>query len=453
MRKQRLSRRDFLQISAGATMGTLLAACAAPEPEIVKEEVIVKETVVVEGEVVEVEKVVTATAPPAEKPEIVYYDRASQATAWGDAYNEAQDEVTLTVTIRPPGETFEQLIAAIMAGNAPDVIGLDCVHIGRFSQLGALVPLEDLIPQDTLDSYFQSLVTTDHHYGISGGHLYGVPFWVDCSVCYYNKAFLEEAGGDPELGFQSWDDHVIYGKEAVKQGRFGFSTGRVNDFLFGPWIWAQGGDFTDAEWTRSRCDEPPVRNILQFGRDIVCVHKITNDAPAADWNTMTDIFTGQKAMSVYHGGGLVGLTRSEFPELFEVLGTCPIPGPEVGQKSSAIGGNVASISTQSEHREEALDFVLWVTASDEGMAVTGEVGFLPGCPSGLDLPVYQKDAAIYAAFKEALETGYALPNDPRFWEVIVTPPSLAWEEAILCEKPMDEIVSRLHNTINEILQR
>jgi ABC-type glycerol-3-phosphate transport system substrate-binding protein len=193
--------------------------------------------------------------------------------------------------------------------------------------------------------------------------------------------------------------------------------------------------------------------MYQFARDIVTVDKITNDAPATDWGTMNNLFTGQQAMAVYNGGGMVGLVRSEFPDLFEVLGTCPIPGPEKGQISSFIGGNVASISTQSEHRDESLKFLLWATAEDDGMAVTGDIGFLPGCPSGLELDVYQKDWHLYKAFKDALEFGYPSGNDPRFDEVSLTPLNLAWEQSIIGELPMDEIINTLHTTINGVLQR
>jgi multiple sugar transport system substrate-binding protein len=443
--EKKLNRRQFLQASAGAAAGSLLAACA-PKTVVVEK----KETVVVEKEV---EKVVTATPLPPEPVELVYYDRTSDAPSWADVYNAAQNDVTVKVEIQPPGTRYEQLIAAIMAGNAPDVIGVDCVQVGRFAELKALAPLQDVLPQGIKDSYFQSLITTDYHFGFYKGDLLGVPFWLDMSVLYYNKTHLEGAGGDPEVGFRSWDDYIVYGKEAVKQGRFGFSLGQVNLFIYGPWIWAQGGDFVNADWTASLiADDPSYGNMLQFAHDMVCVHKITNDAPATLWGEMVDLFTAQKAMSVQTGGGLAGLIRSEFPELWEVLGLCLIPGPKEGQKSSFIGGNVASISTQSKYKEEALDFVIWLTTSDEGQTVTGELGFLCGTPAGMGLPVFQKDAAVYSVFKEGLDIGYPVDNDPRHDEVIAVT-IVAFVDAMLCEKSIDEIVRNSHEEINKILQR
>lgn len=64
MAKKRLTRRDFLTMSGMASLGTILAACAA-EPEIVEK--IVKETVVVEKEV---EKLVKETVVVKEEVEV-----------------------------------------------------------------------------------------------------------------------------------------------------------------------------------------------------------------------------------------------------------------------------------------------------------------------------------------------------------------------------------------------
>jgi multiple sugar transport system substrate-binding protein len=445
--ERKLNRRQFLRASAGAAVGSLLAACA-PKTVVVEK----KETVVVEKEV---EKVVTATPPPKGKVKIVYYDRHSDCEVWAEPYNAMQDAVEVEVQIQPPGTRYEQLMAAITAGNAPDVIGLDCVQVGRFAQLGALAPLEDAIAKETLDLFFPNLINVEGHYGHYGGHIVGVPFWVDNSVCFYNKTFLEEAGGDPEAGIRSWDDYINYGKAAVEAGHIGMSmlgSGGGIEFLYWPWIWAQGGDICNEDWTASTVDSPEVMNTFKFIRDMVTVHQVTNDAAATQWSEAFALFTSQKAMACHQGGGGVGVIRSEFPELWDVLGVCPIPGAKEGQKSSFIGGNVASMSMQSQEKEAALDFLVWVTASDDGIGVTGELGFLPGCPHGIDLPVYQKDPEIYEAYREGLTTGWPSSNNPHYDEVMVVL-RVAFSDVALGEMPLEEIVDRAHGEVKRIVER
>lgn len=461
--KDRFSRRALLRMGAFGAGAALLSAC---QPKVVEKEVtkvvkeVVKETVVVEGtpQVVEkeVERVVTAQPTAKGKPHVIYYDRTSSATAWGEAFNKVQDEIELEVQIQPPESRYEQLIAAITAGNAPDVIGLDCVQVGRFAEIGALAPLQDILPQDIQDKYFQNLVTTSRHYGVYEGDLLGVPFWVDMSCMYYNREMLEAVGGDPDVGIESWDQYVEYGQAIMEEmpDVFGFSmlTGGGSDFLYQPWIWAQGGDFVNADWTASTADSEEVYEMLKFTHDLVNVHEVTNDAAATDWGTAQNLFTGGNAMACHNGGGLVGLIRSEFPELWEALGVCLIPGPEAGQASSFIGGNVASIATQTQEREAVIRVLEWLTASEEGQEVTGDIGYLCGTPEGMELPVFKEDWHIYEPFKLGLDIGYPASNDPRFEEVR-SPYMDAVTDAQLGEKSIEEVQNTLHEEINRILQR
>ena len=260
------SRRRFMAGALAGLGATLLAACTPQTVEVEKEV-----TRVVEKEVEKIVEVqVTSTPAPPGQRQIVYYDRTTSAPQWGDAYNETHDDIHVAVEIQPPNQRYEQLIAAIMAGNAPDVIGLDCVQVGRFAQLGAVTPLEELIPAETLGLYFQNLVTKSGHYGVYQGHLYGVPFWVTCRSSTTTK-FYEEAGGDPENAFRSWDDYIVYGKAATGGPlRVRHADGRWRRLFVPTWIWAQGGDFVNSDWTASTtASDPAVANMLQFMRDLI----------------------------------------------------------------------------------------------------------------------------------------------------------------------------------------
>lgn len=449
MRTQQLSRRQLLQRMAGLAATAALAACA-PKAEPTPESK--PTTAAATAPAAKATTAATAVPAPAKKTEIVYYDRTTSAPAWADLYNKVQDKVTVKVEIQPPNTRYEQLVAAISAGNSPDVIGVDITSVGRFAEMKAIVPLDDLIPKNILDSYFQNLIKKNGHYGFYKNKLYGVPFWVDNSILFYNKTFLKEAGGDPEKGIRTWDDYRNYGKAITKDGRIGFSMSAASArFLYKPWIWAQGGNWVNADFTAGTMDSPACVSTLQFVRELVTVLKITNDAAGTDWNAMTNLFTGQKAMIVHQGGGLVGLVRSQFPELWNVLGVCPIPGPKEGQKSSFIGGNVASVATATKAKEASLDFTIWATASDEGMGVTGTLGYLPGCPKGLNLPVYQKDKAVYDPFKEALEFGYPSENDSRMNE-LRAPIQDAFTWAAQTDKSIEQIVNDANKALNTIFK-
>jgi ABC-type glycerol-3-phosphate transport system substrate-binding protein len=315
-----------------------------------------------------------------------------------------------------------------------------------------------MIPQEVFDLYFQNLLDTPGHFGNYLGSIYGTPWILGLSSVLYNTALYEEAGGDPELGPQKWDDYIEYGTAITGDEHIAFAmtgTGGGIEFLYWPWIWAQGGDFVNADWTAATVDSPEVVDTFQFIRDIICVHEITNDVPGSAWGEMTDLFTGEKAMMIHGAGGQVGLIRGQFPELWDRFGITMIPGQEEGQRSSFIGGETVAIASQSEYKDESLDLLIWMTTSDEAMTICGEVGWVPGCPSGLDLPIYKQDpktAAVNAKFLVALENGYPAANHPKFDEVM-SPMQQAFANLALCEKSVNEIVAETHEEIDKILKR
>jgi len=145
MRKRKLNRRDFLRLSAAAATGAMMAACAPATPQLVQVEKQVPvekkvvETVVVERQVpvekviketVVVEKEVVKAPPPAEKVKLRYQTREPEMAEeekllWDELYPRFQEQhPNIEVEYVPmPPDFSEKLIAAAVAGNAPDVFG------------------------------------------------------------------------------------------------------------------------------------------------------------------------------------------------------------------------------------------------------------------------------------------------------------------------------------------
>jgi ABC-type glycerol-3-phosphate transport system substrate-binding protein len=139
MEKRKLKRRDFLRLSAAAATGTVLAACQPAAPQIVE----VEKPVVIEKEVIKevpVEKVVQQTVvvekevvkapPPAEKVKLRHQTREPEMAEeeqllWNEMYprfHEQNPHIEVEYLPMPPDFT-QKIIAAAVAGNAPDIFG------------------------------------------------------------------------------------------------------------------------------------------------------------------------------------------------------------------------------------------------------------------------------------------------------------------------------------------
>jgi len=215
MEKRRLTRRDFLRLSAVAATGAAMAACAPAAPQIVE---VVKE-VAVEKEVIkevpvekvvekEVERLVTPT--PAERAVIrwqydgggTYTTAAEQGT---ERFNEDHPDIVLLIEPRPP-EVFEKLMASMVAGVAPDIFEYWGLWFAKLHQKGQLVDVQPFVDATMTAEDIADFVPNewDNFARLSfiPGKRVAMPRYINFMWLHYNKDALDEAGIDyPDMGW------------------------------------------------------------------------------------------------------------------------------------------------------------------------------------------------------------------------------------------------------------
>jgi len=202
-----------------AVSGAAIAACTPAAPQVVE----VEKPVVVEKEVVkevpvekvvekEVEVVVTATpaARAAEKPVVRWqfaggarYQTAAEEGA--NTFNDMQDEIVLLVELRPPN-TFEKLMAAMVAGVAPDVFEYWGLWFAKLHQKGQLKDVQPLCDADLSDDWIAGFVTHEwenfSRLSFIPGKRVAMPRYINFMWLHYNKRMLDEGGVDyPDAGW------------------------------------------------------------------------------------------------------------------------------------------------------------------------------------------------------------------------------------------------------------
>ena len=195
MSERKLSRRDFLNLAAAATAGSLLAACGvAPTPEKVVE------TVVVEVEK-EVEKVVTATPAGRQSVELwTGYGQGAIVDIMDTVFEQFEDthpNLEINHIVVPWGELHNKVIASTAAGNPPDAYRGWSWIIGEDAPLGALTPLDvwiDAVPDFNKEDIYPAVLNQMRY----RGQTYGTSHSTMVEVMVHNNDVLREAGVDPE---------------------------------------------------------------------------------------------------------------------------------------------------------------------------------------------------------------------------------------------------------------
>jgi len=243
----------------------VLAACAAPAPEVIEKEVVVEkkviETVEIEKEVV-VEKEVLVTPVPEAKP----YEgvEVNILTFTGPQIAEplqrrGPDFTTLTgakinVIVVPFSDLYTKILTDLATGtNAFDAFVfapqwmVDYIVPGYLEDLTDLVAADEAIEWEDIAPFFRDFSTTYE------GRTYTIPLDGDFQMVYYRTDLLEQEGLEPP---ETWEDYieiakVFHGKDLNGDGSpdYGSCISKKRGAQAYWMIWSVAADFLQSKGT------------------------------------------------------------------------------------------------------------------------------------------------------------------------------------------------------------
>jgi multiple sugar transport system substrate-binding protein len=372
---------------------------------------------------------------------IVVWDRevqTEQTVALFNAKMEAEGSPKRAEFQLVPYEQQTQLfLAALAAGNAPDVISLDIILHPYFNSIGAFLDITDRI--EALE-YRSALPEGMLHLGEHEGRYYGIPYTVDLSGLVWNKTLFREAGLDPERPPQTWDELIEYAQVLTKDldndgetDQYGFgivgTSAGWQMFGFMPVVWSYGGDLLNSDGTEVLIDSPESIEALQMWVDLIHKYKV---APinSATWQ-YSDVYngfvTGRIAMMLSGNYNIITF-QDDAPDLD--FGITFIPRAAHGQHASFSGGNLMAISRDTKQVDLAWEFVEFAMSEDIQVEVWAKSGALPVRTDLFDNKYFAKDPR-FAVFADILEVARA-PYSTKYNE-LYAPMLTAMQRAMMGE--------------------
>jgi multiple sugar transport system substrate-binding protein len=365
--ENRINRRQLLRgvfVTAGAAV---LSACAAPTPERVVETVVVEQEVEVPvKETVEVEVEVTPL-PTAAGPvnlKLALWGSAEYVKAWEgmiDVYEEQAGQVSVEVIALPSGDEFYQKLQLMLAGNSPlDVFIVEDKMARFFAGNGVIRPLDDFISSDDASKYYPATIAPFK----LEGKTYGLPRRVNNTATYYNKDMFDEAG--IEYPVEGWtQDDLLETAQALTKTAGGETEVYGTDFLLAyqhivPWIWSNGGELFDEDFTTSLVDMPETVETLQFIADLRYKYNVMATPEVSEAMEGTSgMFVSQKLATI--GGGYGCWLVPTFRKI-EDFGwdVAPLAAGSAG-RTNIVYASCFAVSTHSQYPAEAVDFTIFST--------------------------------------------------------------------------------------------
>ena len=339
-----------------------------------------------------------------------------------DAFNEANPDVCVTMTIVPGSETnIAKLLTSIRGGVAPDVYLVDRFTVAQRANEGVVAELpaeaaamaDQYLPFAWAETQFQ-------------GETYALPFDTDVRALFYNIDLIEAAGQDPARWIsptarprsrrstpsptrsrrptptattRSWAGS----REA--RGRQG-SPGAIDQGWHYTWGFAFGGSFADLEACQVTPTDPGVVAGYQFLYDWAARTRPREDL-AASWRrtcpTRPDpaqqnaFITGKVAM-IITGPWRINQMAQLAPDTN--YGFTYIPVPNEGDESATwAGGWSAALIPDSDAPDEAWRFIQFLAGPEGQTIYTVETTHIPTLNALLEdrIPLRRAAGAVPAA--------------------------------------------------------
>lgn len=240
------------------------------------------------------------------------------------------------------------------------------VHYVKRIDAGLISPIDSYLEDEGVD------VNSEYNnsYGAVDGKFYGLPMKKVANLIMINKSHLDEAGLDIPTEW-TWDDYREYAKAMTTDEHYGSYLHSWHQFhsllkLLG------NKEHTSLlnEDGNSNLDDPLVRESLELRYQLEQEDKSSvpfSDTISQKLNYRQQFFSGQASM--IPTGSFMITEWGEFTPDFEIAWA---PWPKNTPDSEVITritGDVIAMAESSEHKQEAYDFMRWL--STEGISEQG----------------------------------------------------------------------------------
>lgn len=282
-------------------------------------------------------------------------------------FNASQDEIEVKHTFSPWGDIWTKELAAIAAGNPPDVVINDINATATRGMENQAMNLAEFTGDDFSEKFYPELWNATLYEGDS----YGIPFNTDTRVLFYNKDAFKEVGLDPEKPPTTWAELEEYAaKLDVKNGDDYDRLGFYPLWGVGYDVWllnANGENYfgkdNSAETVNINTEQNvEVLNWLKSWRERIGENVVNSYQAQIDSQQGNPFFSGDLAMIVQQP-----TFYTQIREYAEDLnfGVALLPEYKEGSGHTSWGGGfVAEIPEGSSDPEAAWEFIEYLTGAE-----------------------------------------------------------------------------------------
>lgn len=280
-----------------------------------------------------------------------------------EEYNKVYPNVTVELQTIGYNDYFNQLMAKVAGGSAPDIYELNYENFVSYAKKGVLLPLDDIIKETGFDTSKYNAMALNA-FKVDNTQ-YGLPNSFSNVLLFYNKDLFDRAGVDYPTNDWDWNDVLEAARKirALDENTFGYYRPVTFNELYKA-VKQNGGNLFNDDMTQFTINTPENRETVQYMVDMVKKYNVmpTEEqlAGMGDW----DLFKA----------GRIGMIVTGVWAFNDFAKNCDFEwdvAVEPGNKAKATHffSNGYVISKDTKVADTAFEFASFISSSKEAVQI------------------------------------------------------------------------------------
>ncbi|MEN6371949.1 MAG: sugar ABC transporter substrate-binding protein [Armatimonadota bacterium] len=281
-----------------------------------------------------------------------------------DQFEKTHPKIKIELQITPHVRVFDKLMISTAGGRPPDVTRVSsmwfhpCAARGLFADLGPFVKRDKSF--DLSDFYPQAI----DGWGKHNGRLYALPTDIDIYAMYYNKDMFDKAGISYPDWSWDWSKYLEVSKKLTKDlngdGRLD-QWGTATDQFWQSYVFQNGGQLVSSDQKHCMLSQPAAYEAIQWESDLINKYHVSPNAEENAQIGPDKLFMMGKIGMYISGSWAAELV---FKDNLKGFTYDVAPFPKGKERVTFIGGGAYAIMSRSEHKDEAWEFLKWMTGPE-----------------------------------------------------------------------------------------
>jgi multiple sugar transport system substrate-binding protein len=401
----------------------------------------------------------TPSASPVEAAALPEYDGSEVTISYGiwdaaqeegirqqiAAFNEEFPDITVDLQLTPWSDYWTKLQTAVAGGEAFDVFWLNSANCPVYASAGALVPLQQLFDNGSLDAanYPEAVLSLYNYQGLQ----YATPREYDTIGLFYNKDIFDEVGEPYPDDSWDWAKMREVAERLADQdaGRWGLGLHLSGQENYTNFIFQNEGEMLNEE--RTRCVVADDENSAEAIRTNVqlFVDGLTPGVDIQQANPVPETLFPAGQVAMMPGGSFRAKTYYDLDINVDVA-----PLPKGKRQATVIHGLGNVVWSGSQNQGAAIEFAKFL-ATEPAERILGESGM--GIPAYMGLESTWLDSMPdmnAQVFVDASEYGVNVP-DPEVgpeWQGRIGEEMV---KGFAGETPVEDVPQAAQDSANEVL--